>query len=285
VRAFRACFSRELKATPQSYRAESRRKFTAVAVRRGLSSALFPDQTERWTGAYADASDALPWHQLDLSAEVNAAFASGPRPWFGQPLLHVRAGLKRIHGVPFLIRKEGAILLRSAHVVSDANGQKLPTRVALAAPSRVTKAYFLHACGWGARPGRFAAYRWHWADGEVTELALIVLGHAHPDEPEGRIANIQDWYYSYNHLGWSQARPYDLKPRADPTAASQFLYTLEWVNPTPARELKHLEVVSDPKEQATLALLAVTALPLANSNAAATPPSIGALKPSAPAPS
>jgi len=122
----------------------------------------------------------------------------------------------------------------------------------------VSRAYFLHACGWGSRPGNFASYRWIGQNGHTEEIPLSTMGIAHPEEIEGRAANIQDWYFSYDHVTCQHARPYDLKPRSDPTATSQFLYTLEWINPHPDEPISGLEIRSNPSIDSTLALLAIT---------------------------
>jgi AraC-like DNA-binding protein len=258
VRAFRTAFIRVFGRTPKAHRDQAQRSFSARADRGGaISPHLNPTRDKGHEGHYPETRGARPWRQLDLAHALNTRFAEGSRPWFGQPLHHARAGLKRIHGVPFAVAK-GCALLRSARLPADADGRPLPESLALATPKHVVRAYFLHACGWGSRSGAFAAYRWLWADGGVTKIPLHTLGIAHPEEPEGREANIQDWYFAYDHVTRPQARPYDLKPRSDPTATSQYLYTLEWINPEPARALAALEVVSLPGCDATLALLAVT---------------------------
>lgn len=259
VRAFRQAFERSFRQSPRAYRHQVQSQFSARPDRHGASGAsVSPPVPAAPEGRYAGTGGKADWRQLDLAARINTAFADGPRPWFGQPLLHARAGLKRIHGVPFAISRAGCVVLRSRRVATSAAGETLPETVRLVVPRRLRRAYFLHACGWGSRPGRFATYRWLWADGESTDIPLVTLGRAHPEEVEGGLANIQDWYFAYEHLSRPGARPYDLKPRSDPTATSQFLYTLEWLNPQPERALAGLEIRSCVEEEATLALLAAT---------------------------
>ncbi len=266
VRAFRAAFLRHLGRTPKAHRDETRRAFTARADRGGalvphLAAAKILPAGEGRETLYAGVRAVKGWRSLNLGDAINTAFASGERPWFGQPLLHVRAGVKLIHGVPFTVRREGCVLLRSARLGEAANGEPLPDTIRMAVPRLVRRAYFLHACGWGSRPGPFASYRWVGADGTAEEISLATLGIGHPEEPEGRAANIQDWYFAYDHVTRPQARPYDLKPRSDPTATSQFLYTLEWMNPHPERPLASLEIRSNAGLDATLGVLAITVEP------------------------
>lgn len=265
VRAFRSAFVRHLGTTPKEKRLESRRSFTARADRGGtLGPRLQEPPLSKNRGsvaAYAGTRGVQTWRHLKLDEVVNTAFAEGSQPWFGQPLEHVRPGVKTIHGVPFVVREDGCVLLKSARIAHAGDGRPLPTAIKLRAPRKVKRLYFLHACGWGSRPGAFARYRVLFADGSAEELPLVTLGIAHPEEAEGKVANIQDWYFSYEHISLEHARPYDLKPKADPTATSQFLYTLEWVNAKTARAVAGVVVEALPGADATLALLAVTVEP------------------------
>lgn len=264
VRAFRQAFERCFGQSPRAYRQQIQRAFVARPERRettgpAAASLAIPPVLE---GRYPATAGQVDWRFLDLSAAINTAFADSQRPWFGQPLLHVRAGTKRIHGVPFVIARDGCVLLRSKHMPEAASGTPLPDAARFEVPRLIKRAYFLHACGWGSRPGPFAKYRFVREGGQAEEISLVTLGFAHPEEPEGADANIQDWYFAYDHLSRPFARPYDLKPRSDPTATSQFLYTLEWLNPQPDRPVAALEALSLPGHDATLALIAVTLEPV-----------------------
>lgn len=259
VRAFRVCFIRIFGRTPKAHRVQGHRSFAARADR-GATLVPQPNapRLAGHEGRYPDTTGKVVWRQLPLTRMVNTPFAEGERPWFGQPLLHVRAGLKHIHGVPFRIEKKGCVFFLSERFRADALAHPLPASLRLPVSKRARRVFFLHACGWGSRSGPFAAYRFFNADGLLAEVPLHSLGNAHPEEPEGRDSNIQDWYFAYDHVTRHHARPYDLKPRADPTATSQFLYTLEWTNPRPERPLVAIEIVALPGHEATLALLAIT---------------------------
>jgi AraC-like DNA-binding protein len=259
VRAFRAAFAKAHGSSPKDHRAHALRNFSARADRAGgLAPHIAPIVRRGQEGRYAGVAAVRRWRHLPFAPVANTRYATGPAPWFGMPLLHVRPGVKRIHGVPFALSSEGCVVLRSDRHGTDAKGRELPALVAWRTSGRVARAYVLHAAGWASRSGAFARYRWRYADGQVEETPVHSLGIAHPEEPEGRPANIQDWYFSYDHIAWPQARPYDLKPRADPTATSQYLYTLEWRNPRPEAAVVALEAEAVPGCDATLAILAVT---------------------------
>ena len=127
------------------------------------------------------------------------------------------------------------LLLRSNRITKDSRGKLLPDRVRLPLKRPVKALYFLHACGWGAQFGRFARYRLIYADKTSAEQPLVVLAGAHPDETDGSGANIQDWYFSWDQLARPNAKPYDATPQSNPLASSQYLYSMEWMNPHPPK--------------------------------------------------
>jgi hypothetical protein len=90
-------------------------------------------------------------------------------------------------------------------------------------------------------------------------VELRSLGTAHPDEADGRGANIQDWYFGYEALDRGEVRSFLLPSSSEPGAVPQTLYTLVWHNPRPKDRIEFLEVRSQPEKDATLGVLAVTA--------------------------
>ncbi|MEI8340960.1 MAG: AraC family transcriptional regulator [Verrucomicrobiota bacterium] len=258
-RAFRAAFNRAFDCAPSVYRQQGRETFTRLDVKKQAYSSPVVQRTagSDWV------RHVRRWHALDLSKVANARFSIGDRPWMNgdTPLLGIRPGSKKIHGVPFEILDEtkgpSVLMLRSRRCTLDDHGQELPERVRLPVGRSIRGACFLHACGWVQTPGPFASYIFSGAEGERSTLELFALGTAHPEESDGRAANIQDWYFGYDPLDRGDMRPYLVPSSREPGAMSQYFYTLVWHNPKPREKIDFLEVASRPEMDTTLAVVAV----------------------------
>jgi AraC-like DNA-binding protein len=266
-RAFRSAFTNNFQCSPSEYRQKNRETFDALNKRfpgpetaqNAASGSSAPAALSTYPGVDPGASPLF----VPLKPAANAFFSVGERPWFGDIPLHVsHHGVTLIHGVPFLIlnEKQGpcCLMMRSGRISEDYRGKPLPQKVRLPVKRTIRAVYFLHACGWGAEPGPFARYRMIYSDRSSVEQPIVVLAGAHPEEMDGRQANLQDWYFSWDQLERANAKPYDATPPSSPLSASQYLYTLQWINPSPEKKVAALEVVSDAKASATLALLAIT---------------------------
>jgi AraC-like DNA-binding protein len=265
-RAFRSAFAKRFQCSPTQYRQRNRLILEELnnsqTTDRATSSPASQDTASSQSNYDPIDGAKAPVH-LALQSAANARFSVGNHPWFGDiPLYLPQAGLTSIHGVPFLILNEqkgpSFVLMRSQNLEKDARGKKLPIRVQLPVKRLVRAAYFLHACGWGAQFGPFATYRLVYSDKSVAEQPVVVLAGTHPEEADGCKANIQDWFFSWEQLRRPHVKPYDATPTSAPARESQYLYTLEWINPHPEKKVNFLEIESDPKRAATLAVLAIS---------------------------
>jgi AraC-like DNA-binding protein len=266
-RAFRSAFTKGFQCSPSEYRQKHRQSFealndaTKVIDRTGLKPAGSNGRVE--ASEYQSGDLPVSPVYVPLATVANANFSVGECPWFGDIPLHLPDhGIKRVHGIPFVVLNEqkgpSFLLMRSSRLEKDSRNRPLPDRIKLPVKRRVKSLYFLHACGWGSDFGPFARYRLIYADKSVAEQPLVVLAGSHPEETDGCRANIQDWYFSWDQLARVHAKPYDATPLSNPSASSQYLYTLEWINPHPAKLISSLEIVSDGKCATTLAVLAIT---------------------------
>lgn len=209
------------------------------------------------------------WVFVDLAPFFNRQF-SREHGWVADmPLLQMPRDRQIIHGVPFRIaggyfsKRNDCLLLKSNRAHTSA-GKPLPSVVNVPVHQRIQSVYFLHACGWATKPGEFASYEFQFSNGTRAVVPLVSYGSVSKDTPhmeKGKAANIQDWW---PHPGLSQfksanARHYVVTDGGDPYHYERYLYTLRWINPHPKRMVERLVIRSDPKADATLGILAVTA--------------------------
>ncbi len=268
-RAFRSAFTNNFQCSPSEYRQRHREAFEALNKKlpgaESVENSTIGIGSRSATSSYPGVDPSASPFFVPLKSRANAFFSAGERPWFGDiPLQVCHHGVTVIHGVPFRVldEKQGpsCLLMRSGRISEDYRQKPLPQKVRFPLKRLVRSIYFLHACGWGSEPGPFACYRLLYSDRTSLEQPVIALAGAHPDEMDGRRANIQDWYFSWDQLERSHAKPYDARPASRPLSSSQYLYTLQWINPSPEKRVTSLEIVSDSKVSATLALLAITCL-------------------------
>jgi len=209
----------------------------------------------------ASAKDSA-WRQLDLSAVANRPLV-GEDAWIGIPLSDMEPGVQKIHGVPFSIMpgaKAGgmaAVALRSAKVKAT-RGRPLPVEAELRVGRRARAVYFLHGAGWAAEHSAAARYEFIYADGSKASIDIVPYGRgeAPRNEALARESNIQDWWPDFPQFENENARAF---PVGDDDSR-RYLYTLQWVNPTPAKVLDRIRLASNPERDATVVVLAVTVL-------------------------
>ena len=255
------------------------RRSTRALVKREKVKAIADDKSRReedlktanpwesWRKTYTSLiqNHLKDWRQLDLTKLANHSI-SKQHGWLGEePLLHFLPGLRSIHGVPFQVIDENhnsgcaVVTFRSPHTHSTA-GKKLPVFAKLPLGYPVRALYFLHGCAY-ARPVPFAEYNMHYKTGNKTKVSLIPLGTQAQltDRATGK-SNLQDWWQQYAQRDFPHAFHVTVFNPADPQEYTRTLYSLEWINPRPGRELSHIEVRVDPVAGPTLALIAVTVL-------------------------
>lgn len=214
------------------------------------------------------------WKQLDLSKLANHNMTK-EHGWLGdEPLLYFPSGLHSIHGVPFEIlepirnRDRVVITFKSPHSHSS-RGEKLPTTAKLPIGKRVKALYFLHGCGWVKWQEPFAEYRMHFASGKSVNISLIPAGVSRPSVQKRSTPfnpNLQDWWPHNEPLNYPHAQYVTIFNPADPQEYERTLYTLEWINPHPEEEVSFIEIRVDPKAGPALAVIAVTALIISDSD-------------------
>lgn len=259
-RAFRSAFEEILGSAPSAYRRQER---PLLVTARSAPARMPVPVAKSESYAAASACPRSRWMHVPLGRWANSRFSQGERPWFGDlPLMGLRAGTVTLHGARFRILPEtqgpSFVLFRSDRLGNDPSGQPLPTEIRVGIQRRVHHVYVLHAAGWVDSPGPFARYEFVLSDGSAHTESIYGLAFAHPDEADGRPANIQDWYFGHQQIARPAARHANITPADHVGEMAQYLYTMEWRNPEPSRALRSIRIVSDPRSSSTLGLLAVS---------------------------
>lgn len=196
------------------------------------------------------------------------------RGWLGDlPLRALSTGEHAIHGVPFHVaggtdRHACGALVFASQVNSVGNSKSLPSSVRIPIGMKVSAVYILHGCGYAKYLHHFATYAFRGKRSLLGEVPLVSMGRPDPgiaskhvEELVGK-ANIQDWWSGYHHYDFTHGRvaPLVEKNVSEAVERHVFLYTLEWINPEPNKELAYLEVTADATQSTTLGILAVSAL-------------------------
>lgn len=194
------------------------------------------------------------------------------RGWLGDiPLRCLPLGTQEIHGVPFEIlggpnRSDGGAIIFQSSINTTGNARKLPDRLVIPIKGPVEAVYILHGCGYAKPMQPFGNYRFHSKKGVVEAIPLVSLGRSNlagggpsPEEAPMK-ANIQDWWSDFPHEDFPHARMVPLQEHDEINRTNRhvFLYTLEWINPSPKQPLTHLEIEVDPAVPTTLGVLAIT---------------------------
>jgi DNA-binding LacI/PurR family transcriptional regulator len=219
--------------------------------------------------AKASLSEKPRFAPVDLLPFVNRPLIFR-RGWLGDiPLRCLPPGTHEIHGVPFQVlggpnRADcGAVIFQSM-INTTGNARKLPGRLVIPITGPVEAVYILHGCGYAKPLQAFANYSFHSKKGVVGQVPLVSVGRTPIDRsgavPADRGANIQDWWSDYPHEDFPHARMVPLLEHDETNRVNRhvFLYTLEWINPSPKQLLTHMEIEVDPSVPTTLGLLAVT---------------------------
>ncbi|CAM3029749.1 substrate-binding domain-containing protein [Rariglobus hedericola] len=223
--------------------------------------------------AKASLSERPRFAPIDLGTLVNRPL-NFRRGWLGDlPLKQFPPGPHEIHGVPFNIlggprRSDcGAIVFHSA-VNTTGNSQKLPDTLIIPIKQKVRAVYILHGCGYAKFLHPFARYRFLNRKTCLGNVPLVSLGQPPPDynpsqqTTDAVTPNIQDWWPDFPHMDFPGARmaPIMESEEAGHLPRHVYLYTLEWINPSPDKIVDSLEVSVDATLSTTLGVLAVTVL-------------------------
>jgi hypothetical protein len=209
------------------------------------------------------------FHTVDLTEQLNRPL-NFRRGWLGdRPLTQLNPGRQVFHGVPFQIlggnhRSDcGVIVLKSLNNTMG-NGQPLKSSVRIEINSRASAIYVLHGCGYCKYLKQFATYAFFEGEQCLAEVPMVALGRpqAGNDALEIAQANIQDWWPDFPPCDFPHARMAPLVDEAhtESTGRHVSLYTLEWINPAPEKEISHIEITSDPNQSTTLGVLGITIL-------------------------
>jgi DNA-binding LacI/PurR family transcriptional regulator len=210
---------------------------------------------------------------LDLAGHVNRPL-NFRRGWLGDlPLKHFHPGRHVIHGIPFQVlggnsRNDCGAVVFQSQINTTGNAQKLPSHLCIPLDSPATAIYVLHGCGFAKYLNRFATYTFFNGKKKLGEVPLVALGKAPPGKGAEELqtaiskANIQDWWPDYPHYDFNHARIVPLLENENTETIHRhvYLYTLEWINPSPKTPVTHIEITSNAEQSTTLGVLALSVL-------------------------
>lgn len=205
----------------------------------------------------AEGRTAADFQTVPLGAVANRSITR-QNGWLGHaPLSHFPPGRRTIHGVPFDVLDEHEHGGKAALVLLPQHPETHSFTVPVNARARAV--YVLHGCGFVGEAIPFGWYDFVLKNGKTHTVPLVARGMgALP--PGGHKPNIQDWWNDFMQIQGPGFRHFVVTDGEDPFAYERYLYTLEWVNPTPRREVKELRVSINPSLRTVLGVLGVTVL-------------------------
>jgi DNA-binding LacI/PurR family transcriptional regulator len=194
---------------------------------------------------------------IPLSALANRSITR-QNGWLGHaPLSHLPPGRRSIHGVPFDIADERDNAGKAALVLLPQHPETHSFTIPLNARARAV--YVLHGCGFVGEAIPFGWYDFVLKGGKTHTVPLVARGMGAPPKG-GHRPNIQDWWNDFPQIQGPGFRHFAVTDGEDPFAYERYLYTLEWANPTPRREVKELRISINPSLRTVLGVLGVTVL-------------------------
>jgi DNA-binding LacI/PurR family transcriptional regulator len=211
--------------------------------------------------------------QLDLKTHMNRPL-NFRRGWLGDlPLRNFDPGEHIIHGVPFHIlgghtRADCGAIIFHSNMNSRGNAQELPTHLRVPIAMKAKAVYILHGCGFARFLNPFASYAFYRGRKQIEKVPIVSLGQSpasynENDGPSDSLrANIQDWWPDVPQRNFPHARMAPINESESPDGFGRYvyLYTLEWINPSPEKPVDALEIEVDPVQSTTLGVLAITVL-------------------------
>ena len=223
---------------------------------------------DNWAESYqlAQGQSEGQWNLIDLTGFANRAL-TGRTGWLGRsgPLLYMPRGVQRIHGVPFqIIEDEEAAILLATNRISRIEERDDPQSVTIPVGGKVQAVYVLHAAAWATEHAKIGQYTFQYTDGthEAVDIVSFGQGSEHYDIVHrlSRESNIQDWYPTMMQFDNDDARQVLIIDSKNPLNYNRYLYTLQWRNPHPDREVQSVEISVMPDQDPALFVLAMTAL-------------------------
>lgn len=203
-------------------------------------------------GVVGDAFQTLP-----LAALANRSI-SRQNGWLGHaPLSHFPPGRRTIHGVPFDVIDERTNDGKAALVLLPQHSETCSVTIPVKARARAV--YVLHGCGFVGEAIPFGWYDFVVKGGKTHTVPLVARGMGATPRG-GHQPNIQDWWNDFPQIQGPGFRHFAVTNGEDPFAYERYLYTLEWVNPTPRSEIKELRISINPSLRTALGVLGVTVL-------------------------
>jgi len=212
------------------------------------------------------------WTSLDISPFVNRGL-TGKGAWIGYELLFFPPGKKIIHGVPFTILDQKK---HNNHAVIALHSQKLKflkiklpdTPVRIPVNNKFKALYFLHGAAYAVKHVEAAKYTIVYADGSKVTQPIVVFGaHSQLKIPDGQLlqalkekSNIQDWWPSFEPIRSKHARPVEIINPEKPLGYFRYIYSLEWINPHPEKEIKEITLQGNPKLDTIIFVFAISGL-------------------------
>jgi DNA-binding LacI/PurR family transcriptional regulator/biotin operon repressor len=205
----------------------------------------------------AQAAPESAFRPVSLADYANRSI-SRQNGWLGHaPLSCFSAGRRVIHGVPFEILDERTNDGRAAIVLLPQHSETHSFTIPLDA--RVRAVYVLHGCGFVGADIPFGWYDFILKNGRTHTVPLVARGLG-PPSGSGHEANIQDWWNDFPQIEGPGHRHFVVTESDDSFAYERYLYTLEWSNPTPRREIRSMRISINPSLRTVLGVLGITLL-------------------------
>jgi len=214
------------------------------------------------------------WYMLDISKVANRGLI-GKRGWMGgsYTLDFFEVGKQQIHGVPFNIidqknNNDNSIIVLKSTKLKRLQNFDTPEQVVIPVNEKLKVIYVLHGCGWSPKQEEVAKYILVYKDGTTAEKPIITYGTPQQlDIPDvdilRRMRNksvLQDWWPTLPQFENKNAKKVAIVNPNNPLGYTRFVYTMQWKNPHPDKEIKELKLVSTKGTEVTLFILAVTGL-------------------------
>ena len=223
-----------------------------------------------WGQPFGDAVEVEPgrWLPVGLGPYLNRPMR-GKDGWMGVgglTLDWLEGGRQVIQGVPFEVAdpvggKTACIALRSFKVKTTGD-RELPSCVTVDLGRKIRALYVLHGCGWGAHK-KAGQYRMLYEDGTRATIDILPYGsgseHLDVVERMRRESTIQDWWPSLTQIENERLR-HVIVANPENLADKRYLYNLRWRNPSPGKNVKAIELESEPTLSASLFVVAITAV-------------------------
>ena len=214
------------------------------------------------------------WHLFDISKVANRGLV-GKRGWMGgtYTLDYFETGKQHFHGIPFNIidqesNNDSSIIVLKSTKLKRLYDVDTPEEVTLPVNDKFKVLYILHGCGWAIKHEEVAKYILAYKDGTSVEKSIRPFGSDQQlDIPDADIlrsmrlkSDLQDWWPTLPHFENTNAKKVGIVNPENPLGYTRFVYSMQWKNPHPDKEIKDLRLVSAKGTEATLFIIAISGL-------------------------